>query len=75
MLPPMNAAVDQRFLPIIWEASREMVTDAKQCLSFENTNAFWQEYAFDDITKDVFGDDFSYGNSSFMDAGEFVKNY
>ena len=75
MLPPMNAAVDQRFLPIIWEASGEMVANAKQCLSFENTNALWQEYTFNDITKDVFGDDFSYGNSSLMDAGGFVKNY
>ena len=52
-----------------------MVADAKQCFSFENTNAFWQEYNFDDITKDVFGDDFSYGNNSLMDAGGFVKNY
>ena len=52
-----------------------MVANAKQCLSFENTNALWQEYTFNDITKDVFGDDFSYGNSSLMDAGGFVKNY
>ena len=52
-----------------------MVADAKQCFSFENTNAFWQEYTFDDITKDVVGDDFSYGNNSLMDAGGFVKNY
>ena len=55
--------------------SRKMVADTKQCLSFESTNAFRQEYNFDDITKDVFGDDFSYGNSSLMDAGGFVENY
>ena len=66
MLPPMTAAVDQSFLRIISEARREMDVDTNQCLSFENTNAFWQEYTFGDITNDVFDDDFSYSNSSLM---------
>ena len=68
----MSAAADQSFLRNISEARREMVVDTNQCLSFENTNAFRQEYTFGVITNDVSGDDFSYDNSSLMDAGAFV---
>ena len=69
MLPPMTAAVGQSFLHIISEVRREMIVDTNQCLSFENTNAFQQKYTFGNITNDVFGDEFGYGNSSLMNAG------
>ena len=52
MLPPVTAAVDQSFLRIISEVRREIVVDTNQCSSFENKNAFGQEYTFGDITND-----------------------
>ena len=61
----MTDLVDQSFLCILSEASQEMVVDTNQCLSFENKNAFRQEY-----TNDVLDDSFSY--DSLIDVGEFA---